>query len=157
MPGRPRGVRTLSRISGRRARATHRTTHALAIGNDQARDEHIPPLERFFRGNPEILAGERAIRAYENTDSGLGGYIEVARREGAEIVLPVAAESWPSGPASAETHERLCRLVLDEVERGGFDAILLDLHGAMVAEGVEDAEGDRCAACARSIRRRRWR
>ena len=63
-------------------------------------------------------------------------------RRGAEIVLPVAAESWPSGPASAETHERLCRLVLDEVERGGFDAILLDLHGAMVAEGVEDAEGD---------------
>ena len=57
-------------------------------------------------------------------------------------MLPVAAESWPSGPASAETHERLCRLVLDEVERGGFDAILLDLHGAMVAEGVEDAEGD---------------
>ena len=38
------------------------------------------PLERFFRGNPEILAGERAIRAYENTDSGLGGYIEVAPR-----------------------------------------------------------------------------
>ena len=100
------------------------------------------PLERFFRGNPEILAGERAIKAYENTDSGLGGYIEVARREGAEIVVPVAAESWPSGPASAQTHEQLCRLVLDEVARGGFDAILLDLHGAMVAQGVEDAEGD---------------
>ncbi|MGE8657785.1 MAG: M81 family metallopeptidase [Achromobacter sp.] len=100
------------------------------------------PLARFFRGNPDILAGERAIRAYENTDSGLGGYIEVARRAGAEIVVPVAAESWPSGPASAETHERLCRLVLDEVRKGGYDAILLDLHGAMVAEGVEDAEGD---------------
>jgi microcystin degradation protein MlrC len=100
------------------------------------------PLERFFRGNPEVLAGDRAIKAYENTDSGLGGYIEVARREGAEMVVPVAAESWPSGPASAETHERLCKLVLDEVQRGGYDAILLDLHGAMVAEGVEDAEGD---------------
>ena len=100
------------------------------------------PLERFFRGNPEILAGERAIKAYENTDSGLGGYIEVARLAGAEMVVPVAAESWPSGPASAETHERLCKLILDEVKRGGFDAILLDLHGAMVAEGVDDAEGD---------------
>jgi microcystin degradation protein MlrC len=100
------------------------------------------PLARFFRGNPEILAGERAIRAYENTDSGLGGYIEVARRVGAEIVVPVAAESWPSGPTSAETHELLCKLVLDEVAKGGYDAILLDLHGAMVAEGVEDAEGD---------------
>lgn len=100
------------------------------------------PLARFFRGNPEILAGDRAIRAYENTDSGLGGYIEVARRVGAEIVVPVAAESWPSGPASAETHELLCKRVLDEVRKGGYDAILLDLHGAMVAEGVEDAEGD---------------
>jgi len=100
------------------------------------------PLERFFRGSPEILAGERAIRAYENTDSGLGGYIEVARREGAEIVVPVAAESWPSAPTGADTYQRLCELVLDEVRRGGYDAILLDLHGAMVAEGVEDAEGN---------------
>lgn len=100
------------------------------------------PLERFFRGSPEILAGERAIRAYENTDSGLGGYIEVARREGAEIVVPVAAESWPSAPTDRATYERLCGLVLDEARRGGFDVILLDLHGAMVAEGVEDAEGD---------------
>jgi len=99
------------------------------------------PLERFFRGNPEILCGERAIRAYEGTDSGLGGYIEVARREDAEIVVPVAAESWPSSPTDAGTYERLCGLVLDEVKRGGYDAILLDLHGAMVAEGVEDAEG----------------
>jgi len=100
------------------------------------------PLERFFRGNPEILAGERAIRAYEDTDSGLGGYIEIARREGAEIVVPVAAESWPSAPTDAGTYARLCELVLDEVRRGGYDAILLDLHGAMVAEGVEDAEGN---------------
>ena len=100
------------------------------------------PLARFFRGNPEILAGERAIRAYENTDSGLGGYIEVARRVGAEIVVPVAAESWPSGPTSAETHELLCKLVLDEVRKGGYDAILLDLHGAMVADGYDDCEGD---------------
>ncbi len=112
------------------------------------RDEYLfarappTPLERFFRGSPDILAGERAIKAYENTDSGLGGYIEVARREGAEMVVPVAAESWPSGPTSADTHEQLCKLVLDQVKRGGFDAILLDLHGAMVAEGVEDAEGD---------------
>lgn len=99
------------------------------------------PLERFFRGSPDVLAGEGALQAYENTDSGLGGFIEVARRERAEIVIAVAAESWPSGPASLDTHERLCRLVLDEVEQGGYDAILLDLHGAMVVNGIEDAEG----------------
>lgn len=100
------------------------------------------PLARFFRGNPEILAGKRAIQAYENTDSGLGGYIEVARREGAEMVVPVAAESWPSSPTDARTYATLSQLILDEVKKGGYDAILLDLHGAMVAEGIEDAEGD---------------
>ena len=114
------------------------------------------PLERFFAAIPKFWPAN-APSGPMRTPTAAWAAIEVARREGAEIVLPVAAESWPSGPASAETHERLCRLVLDEVERGGFDAILLDLHGAMVAEGVEDAEGDRCAACARSIRRRRWR
>ena len=35
------------------------------------------PIERFFRGSSDILAGESAIQAYENTDSALGGYILV--------------------------------------------------------------------------------
>lgn len=100
------------------------------------------PLSRFFHGSDQILCGEGAIQAFEDTDSGLGGFIEVARREGAQIVVPVAAQSSPSSPASRDTHETLVRLVLDEVKRGGYDAILLDLHGAMVVEGIEDAEGD---------------
>ncbi|AUL23811.1 microcystin degradation protein MlrC [Bordetella holmesii] len=65
----------------------------------------------------------------------------MARREGTQIVVPVAAESWPSSPTDATTYETLCNLILDEVRKGGYDAILLDLHGAMVAKGMEDAEG----------------
>lgn len=56
-------------------------------------------------------------------------------------MVPVAAESWPSSPTDATTYETLCNLILDEVRKGGYDAILLDLHGAMVAKGMEDAEG----------------
>ncbi len=37
---------------------------------------------------------------------------------------------------------RCCRLITDEVANGGFDAFWLDLHGAMVVEGIEDGEGE---------------
>jgi microcystin degradation protein MlrC len=48
------------------------------------------PLARFGPG-PGPLYGEAAIRAYRGTGTGLGAYLDLARREGAEIVLPVAA------------------------------------------------------------------
>lgn len=99
------------------------------------------PFERFFKGNPEALTGDAAIEEYRGTGSGMGGFIEVAEEHNAEIVVAVAAESWPSGPATDEAYERLVGLILSEVKKGGFDGILLDLHGAMVTESLEDAEG----------------
>lgn len=101
------------------------------------------PFERFFRRTSGALcAGEEALAAYRGTGSGLGGFIEVADRLGAEIVLPVAAEAWPSGPVDDEAYERISKLILDEVKKGGFDGILLDLHGAMVTGTLEDGEGE---------------
>ncbi|MBV9860704.1 MAG: M81 family metallopeptidase [Alphaproteobacteria bacterium] len=104
------------------------------------------PLARFGPGldasRPGPLYGEAAVRAYRGTGSGLGAYLELAEREAAEIVLPIAAGSPPSGPvedaAYAEISERICAAVA----QGGFDGILLDLHGAMVTESFEDGEGE---------------
>src|SRR5271155_5579656 len=55
------------------------------------------PLARFGNG-PGPLYGEAAIRAFRGTGTGLGAYLDLAEREGAEIVLPVAAGASPSGP-----------------------------------------------------------
>ncbi|NYT62523.1 M81 family metallopeptidase [Alcaligenaceae bacterium] len=99
------------------------------------------PFERFFRGNSTALQGDDALAAYAGTGSALGGYIDVAQKHGAEIVLPVAAEAWPSAPVDAQAYERICGLILAEVKKGGYDGILLDLHGAMVTETHEDGEG----------------
>jgi microcystin degradation protein MlrC len=71
----------------------------------------------------------------------LGGYIEVADRHGAEIVLPVAAEASPSGIVEDDTYRRISDLILEPLARGGFDGILLDLHGAMVTRSLDDGEG----------------
>ena|SRR5881275_2147159 len=62
------------------------------------------PLARFGpsysdRG-PGPLYGEAAIQAYRGTGSGLGAYLDLAEREGADIVLPIAASAPPSRRAN---------------------------------------------------------
>jgi microcystin degradation protein MlrC len=100
------------------------------------------PFERFFRRTSGSLCGrDEAISSYRGTGTGLGGFIEVAEQAGAEIVLPVAAEAWPSGPVDDQAYQRITGLILDEVRKGGYDGILLDLHGAMVTQTLEDGEG----------------
>lgn len=100
------------------------------------------PSERFFRRTSgRLCGGEEAIGSYRGTGTALGGFIDVAEQAGAQLVLPVAAEAWPSGPVDDAAYERITGLILAQVKEGGFDGILLDLHGAMVTRTLEDGEG----------------
>jgi microcystin degradation protein MlrC len=98
------------------------------------------PYEAFGHGNGPLYGAE-AKRALAATNSPFAAFLDVAAREGAEAVTPIAAESWPSNRASRATFERLVRPLEDAV-RAGCDALMLDLHGAMVVEGADDAEGE---------------
>jgi microcystin degradation protein MlrC len=98
------------------------------------------PLARFGNG-PGPLYGEAAIRAYRGTGTGLGAYLDLAEREGAEIVLPIAAGAPPSSPVEDAAYAHITDAICEAVARGGFDGIMLDLHGAMVTESLEDGEG----------------
>ena len=98
------------------------------------------PLTSFGHGNgPAFGAAARA--RFENTNTPMAAYLDIARREVAEIVTPVAAEAWPSNKASRATFESLLAPLEDAV-RAGCDAVMLDLHGAMVIEDCDDAEGE---------------
>lgn len=96
------------------------------------------PLARFGVDGP--LYGPDALSGYRGTATPMGAFIELAESEGAEIATPVAAEAWPSGPVSEDAFRNLCDTVAESVSKG-CDAILLDLHGAMVTETVDDGEG----------------
>jgi len=98
------------------------------------------PYAAFGHGNGPLY-GADARTALEGTNSPFAAFLDLARSEGAEAVTPVAAESWPSNRATRETFERLVR-PLEEAVRAGCDAVLLDLHGAMVVEDGDDAEGE---------------
>ena len=99
------------------------------------------PLARFGHG-PGPLYGDAALKAYRGTGSGLGAYIELAEREGAEIVMPIAAGAPPSRRVDNDAYEHIAGKICDAVRVGGFDGIMLDLHGAMVTEAHEDGEGE---------------
>ena len=99
-------------------------------------------LQRFSRaGNGAPDGGEAAIAAYRGTGTVTGAYIEIAEREGAEFELAIAADAWPSGPVENDAFSAMCDLILGAVRKGGWDGIMLDLHGAMVTKTHEDGEG----------------
>lgn len=87
-----------------------------------------------------LYTGQAAIEAYAKTNMPLGVYLNLARAYGAEVVLPMAAEAMPGGLVTADAYDRLTAPILEAV-RQGCDGCLLDLHGAMVAEGTDDGEG----------------
>jgi microcystin degradation protein MlrC len=98
------------------------------------------PLSRFGRGKGPLV-GDAAIAAYRGTGTATGAFLDLAKQARAAIELPIAGEAWPSGPVEDKAYRHMSDAICAAVERGGFDGILLDLHGAMVTESLEDGEG----------------
>ncbi|HEX9844518.1 MAG TPA: M81 family metallopeptidase [bacterium] len=84
--------------------------------------------------------GSDVRSTFAGTRTGLGAYLRLAEETGAEIVTPVAAEAAPSGPVHAEAYQRITDAICEAVDKR-IDGIMLDLHGAMVAETTPDGEG----------------
>ena len=99
------------------------------------------PLARFAVGGGVPLDGEAARAACRNTGSAIAAFIELAEAIGAEIVIPVAGNAWPSGLVEDSAYETMVGKICAAVA-AGCDAVLLDLHGAMVTQTFEDGEGE---------------
>lgn len=98
------------------------------------------PIERFARGYPMPPRGEEALRAFKGTGSAMAAYIDICEREGWEMVTPIAAQAAPSAPVQDAAYQEMSDAISDAVA-AGCDAVMLDLHGAMVTESMEDGEG----------------
>lgn len=94
------------------------------------------PLEAF---DPKW--GDNARLAAAGSSTAMGAFLEFAEARGTEIVTPVFATANPSGPVAERAFEELSGSIINAV-RKGCDAILLDLHGAMVTANRDDGEGD---------------
>ncbi len=68
---------------------------------------------------------------------------ELARQDGYDVVESVGAVAEPGGVTVAAVYEMLREELLEDLRRAlPVDAVLLYLHGAMVAQGYDDCEGD---------------
>ena len=62
---------------------------------------------------------------------------------GREPVPLLRASAFPGGPICREDYGSLKGELLERLQAAGsVDGVLLDLHGAMVAEGIDDGDGD---------------
>ena len=114
------------------ARFMHETNTFSRVPTDMAvirrRDYHL---------DNEIPA------AFRGTRSAFGAAFEAADKFGWTLVHPVSANPNPSGIVRDDAFEQITAMILGAVDtKGPIDGALLFLHGAMVSDNYEDAEGE---------------
>jgi len=88
------------------------------------------------------IYGDDIVETLKGTRSGIGGYIDVLEREGFEYVPTIKAGATPAGPLRNEDYWEIVEEIKEGIRGAGrVDGVLLALHGAMIAEGVPEAEG----------------
>jgi microcystin degradation protein MlrC len=99
-------------------------------------------------GTPEfesylVVEGPEILARFRDVNHEQAGFIDCAARYGWELVPTVVASANPGGTVTAEAFERYAGLILDTARTAGpWDGVALSLHGAMVADAIEDGEGE---------------
>jgi microcystin degradation protein MlrC len=102
----------------------------------------VPTDMAMIRRRDYHLENEIPV-AFRGTRSAFGATFEAADKFGWSLVHPVSANPNPSGIVTDAAFEQITAMVLDAVDtKGPIDGVLLHLHGAMVSESHEDAEGE---------------
>ena len=96
------------------------------------------PLSAFGGAGP--CYDQAAYQDNKGMRTAMSAFIEAAEGLDAHLVTPLSAQANPSGPVAADAYELMCQKIVDAAV--GCDAVMLDLHGAMVAEQTPDGEGD---------------
>lgn len=108
-------------------------------------DFEIP--SRIFRGQgrkyDELISSVGDFDGSVSDQTGVDLIVEQARKYGWESWLSLLTDANPAGPTVRSVYEAYRQEVLDDLHRVmPVDGVFLPLHGAMVAFGYDDCEGD---------------
>ncbi|MFM0002418.1 M81 family metallopeptidase [Paraburkholderia dipogonis] len=92
-------------------------------------------------GFPPMVRGNDVF-GLRDVNVPIGGFIKVMEANGHELKPVIWAGASASAHVTTDAFERIGGEIIAAVEAGGFDAIYLDLHGAMVTEQHDDGEGE---------------
>jgi microcystin degradation protein MlrC len=94
-------------------------------------------------GWPAMVEGAELLKVMRHINVGLAGFIEQAEANSWELVPILACGASPSAHVTKDAFERIVAALVDGIQAAGpLDAVYLDLHGAMVAEHIDDGEGE---------------
>lgn len=98
------------------------------------------------RADFAILTGEQAVAAARGTNTQTGGVVDGAAAAGFDVTIPITATSGAGGPVDHAFFLEIEETLVTAARKGDFDAIILNLHGAMLTPLLEDPEGHLMAA-----------
>ncbi|MEZ5816809.1 MAG: M81 family metallopeptidase [Hyphomicrobiaceae bacterium] len=86
--------------------------------------------------------GDAIAAAYRGTKTEIAAFLDACQRYGWQPVLSIVGDATPSGLVTKEAFDTFAGHMLDTLDKHGpVDAVLLQLHGAMVCEHTPDGEG----------------
>lgn len=92
---------------------------------------------------PGLTRGEALFDAIAGINIPVAGYVEAARAQGHDLLPLTWTNATPSAHVTEDAYERIAAMLLEDLAAlKDLDALFLDLHGAMVAEHVDDGEGE---------------
>src|SRR6266436_2383769 len=101
--------------------------------------------EAFVRGGgwPPMSHGAGLLERMRDINVGMAGFAPAAEAEGWELVPTMWCAASPSAHVTKDAYERVAKAIVDGIKAAGaIDGVYLDLHGAMVAEHIDDGEGE---------------
>lgn len=90
-----------------------------------------------------IWRGDEIVEAYATSSTTNGGFLVGAAELGVEVVPLMFAFVTPTGPITADAFDWLAGELIELLrDQGPWDGVLLNLHGAAVADNFPDADAE---------------
>ena len=92
---------------------------------------------------PGLVRGPELLGAFAGFNLPMAGFLDAMAASGNELVPLLWCAALPSARVTEDAYERVAAALLQDLAASlPLDAVYLDLHGAMVAEHLEDGEGE---------------
>ena len=116
---------------------------AGGISHETSTFAPTPTTLADFETGLGLFREQAIVQRFRGANNCTGGFIEGAERHGFELIPLLWTFAYPGGLIVRADYDTLKREFLDRLTRVlPVDGVLLDLHGAMVVEGIDDGDGD---------------
>jgi len=120
--------------------------HILVAGFQHETNTFAPSkagYDNFLRGEgfPALVRGDDLL-ALRAVNIPAGGFLNAALADGHSVHPVIWAGASPSAHVTRDAFERIAGEIEAAARAGRYDAVYLDLHGAMVTEHHDDGEGE---------------